>query len=52
MNKELKKCYRLMDLPYNATKEDIVLKKEIMIKMYNSKASIDNKDYTKKIKKG
>ena len=51
MDKELKKCYHYMDLPYNSTLEEVQLRRNILIKIYNSKTSVNGKNYSKKIDK-
>lgn len=37
MEKNLRKCYRFMDLPFSATKEDIEMRKNAMIKTLKAK---------------
>ncbi len=51
MKAEIKKCYRYLDLPYNATKEDVELRQKIRIKILKSKANSKNKSYDKEIEK-
>ena len=51
MKAEIKKCYRYLDLPFDATKEDVELRQKIRIKMLKSKASIKNKSYDSEIEK-
>ena len=51
METNIKKCFRYLDLPFDATKEDIELRQKIMIKMVKSKSVKDNRNYDDKIEK-
>lgn len=51
MEKNLKKCYHCLDLPYNATADEVETRKNALVKILNSKAEEKNKSYTKEIEK-
>lgn len=51
MKANIKKCYRYLDLPFDATKEDVELRQKVMIKILRAKAVNKNKNYDKKIEK-
>ncbi len=51
MKAEIKKCYKYLDLPFNATKEDVELRQKIRIKMLKSKATSKNRSYDEEIEK-
>lgn len=51
MNKELKKCYHYMDLPYNSTVEEIKAKQDALLKINASKAKITGKSCEKELNK-
>ena len=38
MDKGLRKCYECLDLPFSATAEDVEIRKNALIKVYNNKA--------------
>lgn len=42
MKKNLKKCYRLLDLPFDSTEEDVELRKRAMIKILESETGVKN----------
>lgn len=49
MNRELKKCYECLDLPINATIEDVETRKKALIKIYNNKTIEKGISYEKQI---
>ena len=51
MTKELKKCYYCLDLPFNATKEQVLTQEKILIKILRARALKTGKSQKKKIDK-
>ena len=51
MKAEIKRCYRYLDLPFNATKDDVELRQKMMIKVTRAKAISKGKSYNKRIEK-
>lgn len=49
MNKELKKCYYLLDLPFSATIEQVQQRTKILIKILRAKAMKHGVSYADKI---
>ena len=49
MDKELRKCYQKLDLPYDATEEQVELRKKVLIKIYSAKANDKNISTEKEI---
>ena len=49
MEKELKRSYRFLDLPFNATEEDVEARKNALNKVLFSKGQEKNKSYDKQI---
>lgn len=49
MNKDLKKCYECLDLPFEATIEDVQVRKNALIKIYNNKSIEKGISYDKQI---
>lgn len=49
MLKEIKKCYHLLDLPYDADIEKIKSRQKVLIKMYRAKGIRTGKSYKEKI---
>lgn len=51
MKSAIKKCYSILDLPYNATIEDVRLRQKMLIKLINAKSLKNGKNYNKQIRK-
>ena len=51
MTKEIKKYYNYLDLPYNATEEEVKTNEKAKIKVLRAKAIKYGKDYSKVINK-
>jgi len=49
MNKDLRKSYECLDLKYSATKEDVIARKNALIKIFNAQAMENKKPMDKKI---
>ena len=49
MNKSLKKCYHYLDLPYNATEEDVITRENALIKILKAKETKNKVSYEEKI---
>ena len=49
MNKDIKKCYEILDLPMCATVEDVEARKKALIKIYNNKGMEKGISYEKQI---
>ena len=49
MNKDLKKSYQKLDLPYTATEEQVVLRKNALIMIMNGKEIDTKHSYRKEI---
>lgn len=49
MLKEIKKCYHILDLPYDADMEQIKSRQKSLIKMYRAKGIRTGKSYKTKI---
>ena len=49
MEKKLKRSYRFLDLPFNATEEDVEARKNALNKILISKGQEKNKSYEKQI---
>lgn len=49
MKAEIKRCYNYLDLPFDATIQDVELRQKVMIKIYRAKALKTNKSYQDKI---
>lgn len=51
MTKEIKKYYHFLDLPYDATIEDVKARQKVMIKVLRAKAIKRGVSYSKQINK-
>lgn len=49
MEKNLRKCYELLDLPYSSTEEEVASREKAMIKIFIAKADEENKSYDQEI---
>ena len=50
MKKSLKRCYRCLDLPYDATEEEVISRENALVKILKSEALEKNISQNKKIK--
>ena len=50
MDKNLKKCYTILDLPFNSTEDEVELRKRAMIKILESEPSVKNEQKIIEIK--
>lgn len=51
MTKEIKKCYYYLDLPFNATVEQVKVREKVMIKILRAKGMKLGKSYKDEINK-
>lgn len=51
MDRNLKKCYYFMDLPFSATEEEVRVREKVMIKVLNAREINSGKQLDKKINK-
>ena len=49
MNKELKRSYECLDLPFSATSEDVKMREKALIKIYNNKSVENGNSHDKEI---
>ena len=49
MEKELRKCYEVLDLPFSATEEDVKLREKALIKIYSNKSIEKGVSFEKEI---
>lgn len=49
MEKELRKCYEVLDLPFSATEEDVKSREKALIKIYNNKSLEKGVSFEKQI---
>ena len=47
--KSIKSCYNLLDLPYDATENDVLIKQKVLVRLYRVKSIKDNKPSNNKI---
>lgn len=50
MTSQIKKCYRILDLPYNASVDEVKTRQKILIKLIRAKGLKTGKTNEKKIK--
>ncbi len=51
MKRSIKKCYSILDLPYNASIEDVKLRQKMLTKLINAKSLKNGKLYKRELRK-